>query len=138
MSTAGALAAQISAVPACALARRTRCQVRPPPVTPENEIEPAPLGPSELTKASSSSLGAEVVRAGEMIVFAAADWCVVTVLSTTTAPKAEDVKSPSSSPAAIAKTQNFRRLCFCPVMPGAARLARSPMAGLPRRRAHSQ
>jgi hypothetical protein len=98
VSTAGALADQISAVPACALARRTRCQVRPPPVTPENDIDPAPLGPSELMKASSSSPGAEVVSAGEMIVFAAAAWWVVTVLSTATAPKADEAKSPSNSP----------------------------------------
>src|SRR5262249_55605056 len=109
---------QISAVPACALARRTRCQVSPPPVTPEKDIEPPPLGPSEVTKASSSSPGAEVVSAGETIVFAAADWCVVTVLSTVTAAEAEDARRANISPAKIAITQRCLRLCVCPLMLG--------------------
>ncbi len=70
VSSDGALAAQISAVPAWALARRRRRQVSPPPVTLEKVCEPPADGPSELTKASSSSPGAAVEKAGETIVFA--------------------------------------------------------------------
>ena len=62
VSTAGAFAAQASAVPACVLARRSRRQVRPPPVTFENDwLEPAD-GPSEVMKAIASSPAAEVER----------------------------------------------------------------------------
>src|SRR4051795_5132130 len=58
----GATACQISAVPGCEFWRLRSVQVRPPPETPLNETAPEPLGPSELRKASSSSLDWLVVR----------------------------------------------------------------------------
>jgi hypothetical protein len=72
LSTAGALAAQISAVPAWALERRRRRQVRPPPLTFEIVCEPPEEGPSELMKASTSSPGEVDEKAGEAIVVEAA------------------------------------------------------------------
>jgi hypothetical protein len=65
VSVVGALAAQISAVPAWVLARRRRRQVSPPPVTFEKVCDPPAAGPSELTKASRSSPGAVVEKVGE-------------------------------------------------------------------------
>lgn len=62
VSLAAAGAVQISAVPYCALTRRASDQVRPPPVTPA--IDCVPAGPSEPTKAASSSFGPAVVFRG--------------------------------------------------------------------------
>ena len=58
-----AKARQISAVPCCALVRFTNDQVSPPPDTLFTCMVP-PDGPSVATKASRSSLPAEVAKAG--------------------------------------------------------------------------
>src|SRR5215471_3483397 len=58
VSTAGAVARQISASPAWELARATRVQVRPAPLTVTDW--PPLAGPSDSTKASSSSPAAPV------------------------------------------------------------------------------
>ena len=111
VSTAAALAAQISAVPAWALARRRRRQVSPPPVTFENVCAPPADGPSEVMKASRSSPGAVVEKAGEMIVLAALVWWVVTVLSTARLAPAEVGTNASTMPTQSAARQRFLLGC---------------------------
>ena len=63
----------------------------PPPVTPLIDWLAAALGPSEPMKASSSSPGPAVVRAGAEIVEPAELWRVVTVLSSARVGAAEVV-----------------------------------------------
>jgi hypothetical protein len=59
----GALAAQISAVPNCMLARATSPQVSPAPET-KTDCACETVGPSAAAKASNSSPGADVLKAG--------------------------------------------------------------------------
>src|SRR5258708_3211759 len=77
-----ARAHQISESPDCVLLRLARVQVRPAPVT-VNVCLPAPTGPSEETKATSSSFAADVVRLGLVVV---PEPSVKIVLSTVTGP----------------------------------------------------
>src|SRR5450755_310373 len=63
VSTAGAVACQISASPACPLARRTRVQARPAPLT-VTLCAAGASGPSLPTNASSVSPAAAVWKAG--------------------------------------------------------------------------
>ena len=74
-------ACQISAAPGWRFAAVRRVHVSPPPVTDE-KLCPPPDGPSEVTKATSSSFVWWVVTAPEVRVEAAADWWVLTVTST--------------------------------------------------------
>ncbi len=66
-----AKARQISDVPGCVLVRCTRTQVRPPPATPVTVVVAAVPLPED-TKASSSSLAAEVENAAVARVVAVA------------------------------------------------------------------
>lgn len=60
LSTVGANARQISAVPRCAFARATNCQVSPAPLMPVTVLFVPLAGASADTNASSSSFGAVV------------------------------------------------------------------------------
>src|SRR5262249_520909 len=93
VSTVGALAAQISAVPAWALARRRSRQVRPPPVTFENDWLPPPDPPPGGMKASRSSPEALVGKGGEGVDPEELVWWVCAGLSTGTAAEAVPVPS---------------------------------------------
>ena len=79
--TAGAV--QISAVPACALARDRMVHVRPPPVTAVIRCEPLLFGPSEAIKTTRSSFGWAVLMLGELMLLPPDACLVVTVLSRT-------------------------------------------------------
>ena len=56
LTTAGATACQISLVPFCVFDRSRRLQVKPPPVTDENDCR-VPALPSDMMKARMSSPG---------------------------------------------------------------------------------
>src|ERR1700681_1569786 len=76
---AGAVAIQISDVPACAFARLTRLQVRPAPLT--LSVCPPDKGPSEAANARTVAPGDDVLKTGVLMVplpSAETTWSTVT------------------------------------------------------------
>src|SRR5579859_8098838 len=84
-SGAEATACQISVAPGWALTRWRSFQVSPPPVTELKLCAPV-WGPSDVRKATNSSLEPVVEKAGDEIAVLGVPWCVATCWSTLKLP----------------------------------------------------
>jgi hypothetical protein len=98
VSFVGAGAVQISAVPDTPLARERNCQVVPVAVTEVMVCRPAPLGPSELMKATRSSFGPEVEKVGLVAVGPELAWVLTTVSRPRLAAPAVDIVTARAAP----------------------------------------